>query len=95
MTAKPHTVEYFNEEYVEFRKIMGITTNWMVDNEDGSKPVERAFKGLTTVWMNTKGSKSDRDSVNSTFKAFMLEYNMRTTMMLTHPSVPCPVNCPH
>ena len=88
MSSQPYTRSYFNEEYVSFREIMGDLRNWDVDNEDGSSPIERAFKGLATVWLNTVVSKRRKDTSNNDVKeidaawhVLTLEYARRGSMM--------------
>jgi len=88
MSSKPYTRSYFNEEYCSFRDIMGDTASWEVDNEDGSSLVERAFKGLTTVWLNTVANKrlkvttnKDVKEIDAAYHILVLEYARRGSMM--------------
>jgi hypothetical protein len=90
MTAKLYTRAYFNEEMVNFRKIMGLRHNWENDGHE-DLPVDRAFKGLTQVYFQCSAFKvqpettpEDIEAMESAFQALTYELGMRRAMMMRY-----------
>lgn len=74
-----YTLEYFNGQVCEFRKLFGQKDFW-------SKPEthrDLAVKALTFVYLNVKTKSADEtEQLKSVFKNTMDEYTRRGTMIL-------------
>lgn len=72
------TIEYFNNEVCEFRKLLGNKKFWDAEEEYR----DRAIKALSFVYFNVKTKNDEeRQLLVFHFKLIMEEYTRRATMV--------------
>jgi hypothetical protein len=74
------TVEYFKEELIRFRDVMG---NRAIMSNEAKR--DRALGGFTMVYLNTQTfNEKDKEFVSSMFRVTVDEFNKRAWYMTLH-----------